>query len=847
MNMQKITFSSRGYICLIVLSFLCFNSFAQVKDQSILLQAGLSEDSLVSNLTKTLIDYNSYLPVEKIYLHTDKDLFTPGEDIWYSSYSTLGNNQKYLESTKLLYVEFISPEGKILVLNEQQLENGRGSGVIEIPENLPSGSYIIRSYTDWMRNFDTAFFYTKKVKIVSDKASVANEKIIDATKIDLQFFPEGGDAIVGLNTKIAFKAIGADGKGVDVKGKIVNAQGEIITPISSIDKGSGFFYLKPTLREHYTAVLDNGNAYKLPLAKSQGYLLNINNSNLDSLQINVSASPKLRTGSFYIIGHLNNQKYFQGKFNLKGKKSILFDIPKKLFPRGVITFTLFNEEMKPLNERVVFINKQEELKITAKMFRAALNARNKIVMDIDVTDQDGKPVATDLSIAVTDIDKVFKNETSSNILTYLLLQSDLKGDIENPGQYFKVNNRDAQSRLDLVMLTNGWRRIKWEEIANGDYKKPQEYTFLRGIQLSGKAKENRRKPLSNSSLTILSRNSEGEKVYYAETGIDGSFSVANIQQSDSLELEFVAYNKRGRPIDVLVELNPKELNNYGLKANYKWVKKPKEAPKSKIYLETAQLKRAADSIYNSGKVTKLKEVVVEEDRLNDEKKKSILESRPSEFGITPDRVFYFDSDKPTNLSLSDVLGNFAGIQAVTVINPVTLVPELRIRARGLGERDVPFFRLDGIPIQAQDLLDLGLLNPSASINIERVEYIQGSRAASFGARADTGVILIYTRKGGQAVSTNNATTSRHKISGYTISKEFYAPKYNIKKPEHVKPDYRTTLYWNPNVRTDENGKATISFYNSDIAKQLQVDVQGLSENALPGAFLGTFGTSANNK
>lgn len=170
------------------------------------------ENPFITELDEHIEMYNRQNPIEKVYLHTDKDILSAGEDIWYSAYLVIGPTHSYSLASKVLQTDLISPTNEIIVSQTLKISNGRGQGFMQIPKNLRTGIYQLRSYTNWMRNFDQEFFFVKTVKILNSETS-ANLIPIHEDKTDLQFFPEGGQLVDGLTSRVAFKAIGNDGLG----------------------------------------------------------------------------------------------------------------------------------------------------------------------------------------------------------------------------------------------------------------------------------------------------------------------------------------------------------------------------------------------------------------------------------------------------------------------------------------------------------------------------------------------------------------------------------------------------------------------------------------------------------
>lgn len=811
--------------------------FLNSREQVALMQSNISGDSFIKTLEKQVNRYNSKNPNEKVFLHTDKDIFLPEETLWYSGYAVLGSYHEYSLASKVIHVDLIDSNNNIVISQTQKLIGGRCKGSIDIPKNLPSGNYYLRSYTNWMRNYDDAFFFTKQLKIINSETTKISSSTND--NLDVQFFPEGGYAVNNLMGVIAFKAIGKDGFSKSIKGRIVDSKNQQIASVTTLDRGAGFFFLKPKEGEQYAAIFDNGFKYALPKAEHLGYVMTVNNSSRRSIKVKVQASNSLKGNKFYVVGHIHNKKYFQGKFNFGGKDLVEFEIPKTKLPSGVMTLSLFDENKKAWCERLVFINNQEELVINTVLSVDKFNKRDKIILGIHVTDTDGRPVPSSLSVALTDANQVIKSPNSGNILTQLLLQSDVKGHIENPASFFKDQKKSSLLKLDLVMLTHGWRRFNWDEIWNPLTNYSAKFDFSKGLTISGIVKNLNNKVLSNTTLKVIAKRKDELAFYPTKTKADGRFLIDNFNFTDSTHLVFNTYNKKQNLINSKVTLDKRE--NILPISNYKYSNYNKAySNQEEEYLKNGLKRKRYDSIFNLNKLIELEEVTV------NVKKNRSKSADPSIYGIIPDATEYTDG---TTTSLFQLLRRVVGVQVVGSNQ------EMKVSIRGGGS---PLWVVDGMIYSdvEEEVSDEGestneyLKNhipgpvPFSVINlnifdIERIEVLKGPSGTVFGSRGANGVILIYSKRGENSsvdISSSNIT-----VFGHAGAKEYYTPKYDIDVNDRKIPDYRATLYWNPVVNTDKEGNAKVTFFNSDTASQIQVDIQGLSIYGTPGAYLETFG------
>lgn len=808
-----------------------------------LMTSNISDDSFIQELSTQMNLYNNYNPTEKVFLHTDKNLFSTGEYIWYSAYTVIGPNHQFTTGSRVLHVDLIGPDSKIIQSQTHELLGGRGSGNIKLPENLLAGTYQLRAYTQWMRNFDSNFFFTKNISILNDTENTdVSEKKED--QVDLQFFPEGGQLVAGIAGKVAFKAIGNDGLGKKVKGQILDSGGKPVAVLNTFDRGAGFFQLLPILGEQYTAMLDDGAIYQLPMMLDSGYAFRVDNLNEKSIRINVQASEVFRNKAFYVVAHMRQRKLYQGRFEFGEKPSMRIEIPKTQMPSGVFTITLFDENKKPWCERPVFVNNQEELVITTNIDQQKFTKRDKIGLQVNITDTDGRPVAGEFSMAVTDVGQVIKDQSADNILTQLLLQSDIKGHVSNPGLLFKDQKRATLHALDLVMLSNGWRTFNWTEVLEPQNQK-KEFKFAKGLVLSGKARRLNGKPMGETNLNIIAKSGELLGMLSTKTNLGGKFVIPDFNFKDNTEIVFNAFNSNDKPVNVKVTLDKNKITVpispfKSLNSN--------TSKDTEDYLAYSSTRTQMDALYNLEDITELDEVVVTE-------KKVEQGGSPSIYGQTADATIY-TADNVSAYTVLDLVRRFAGVT----------VSGNNVSIRNGG---TPLWVLDGIPVYndnpSSSNAALYSQNPNANsvatlesstrsgpaptfiatmdtFTVERVELLKGPSAAIYGSRGGNGVILVYTKRG-VGTTKEPVLSPDFTVMGHTSEREFYSPKYDVELDKHSTPDYRATLYWNPSFSTDIDGNATIEFFNSDMAKEIQVSIEGLSPYGIPGSYLQTFGNN----
>ncbi len=314
--------------------------------------------------------------------------------------------------------------------------------------------------------------------------SISRSVPIVLNNIELTFFPEGGDMVNGLPTQVAFEAKNEFGKPADIDGHIENKKGEIIARFSSFHNGMGKFELKPTVKEQYFARITRpagiDKKYELPQINRVGARLNVVAQKKNHLAVLVDATKKQ---SLHLVAQAGDSIYFARTVHSKDVGKI--NIPTANFPIGISRLTVFNDDEIALAERLVFINKSKQLKINIKTDKEKYMPREKVELEIEVTDETGNGIIGDFSLSVSD-DKLltYADDKQGHILSKVLLESELKGEIDEPNFYFDEEEENADAALDLLMMTRGWRRFVWEEVLEdtplvADFSKEQ--TTISGI------------------------------------------------------------------------------------------------------------------------------------------------------------------------------------------------------------------------------------------------------------------------------------------------------------------------------------------------------------------------------
>jgi 5-hydroxyisourate hydrolase-like protein (transthyretin family) len=758
-------------------------------------------DKLTSSFQKQL----EVFPQEKIYVHTDKPYYISGEKIWFRAYVADAKSHEPVYVSRYVYVELINPFNAVVARVKIRQEEGAYHGYLSIPGNAPGGDYTMRAYTAFMQNLDENYLFTKTVYIgdPQDKATHPSTNFDD--DFDVSFYPEGGSLMQGTFCKVAFKAMKSDGQSTNISGTVYDNTGKEIKEFKSEHLGMGSFLLLAEKGKNYYAVCRNekeqSKRFDLPVAVNSGYALSITGVK-DKMYVSVRKPAGVaQNDELYLLAHTRGTVHFVKSWDTE--KNYL--IQPEQFPSGVLHLILFDAGLNPVSERLVFINNNDQAQVNYQPDKENYAVRSLVKNRVTLTNSEGQPLEGSFSVAVTS-DKEVMSDSTSNILTQLLLTSDLRGNIENPAYYFQNTTASALA-LDLLMCTQGWRRYNIAEFVHGNFAKPV-IPILTTSKISGIVKNDLLgTPAKNIEVIIYSLKHD----YFdkAQTDKDGRFSFHDIEWSDADSALFSVSVKMKKTTTAKNLIIDKE--NFPKRTLF-------APPRIKIDKELfAQYADKADRQYvleNGARVIQLPEVsITTQQKLL---KKSLYYDLPN-YTITGDYISKFPA---SNILwyLITLPSLFVDINTSLImfrgsIYPPCLIVDGMIWGRGAELKE----QIDAI-------------NPSS---IAQIDILNPSKAAAYGTVAFGGAIIVYTKGLEDYKYDENNKSYIKNISplGYQQPVAFYAPKYNTSEKRNVQTlDLRTTIHWQPVVKTDEQGVASFEFYTADKSTSYTVIIEGLAED-----------------
>lgn len=753
-------------------------------------------------------------PQEKVHLHLDKSAYTPGETIWFKAYLTADNLPACI--SKNCYADLIDENGNLLQRKVMAILESGAASFFDLPSTLRANKLFIRSYTSWMMNFDSSLFYLEPITILQQKSTAKKAAVLPTYTLTL--FPEGGDLVQGLNAMVAFKANDQDGTPISVSGNIVDDQQQIITPFSAEHDGMGYFSLTPKAGNHYKAIWKDKagvqHSTDLPDVKANGVALSVIISphqityTLSRPDNNLPAANNV----FYVVAQMHQRMMYSAMVKLTKQTTATAPILTDSMPNGVLQLTIFNAAQQPIAERLVFVNNHNYYFNTdLHAVEKSMAKRGKNVLQIDVANN----ITSNLSIAVTDasINPIGKNE--SNIYTQLLLSSDLKGYVYNPAYYFASEEDSVSQHLDLVMMTNGWRRFTWTDLLAEKWPvitlKPENYLSIKG-QVLGLSKLK----LNGRQLNCILKPKKGTSEFVSiPVDANGQFKLENLYFFDTAKLFYQFNGDKDKSLTTSATFNisssftkqpPVSVNL--LSSLYA------PAPMdSSILFKTAAIAQLQLAQIEKNKVQTLSTVVIKS------KQKSLKEKLDDEyasgfFSGGDGYTFAMDED-PFAKSALNILSYLQGKVAGLEISP----DDQEGGAKWRGHK-TSFF-LNEVSTEVDQLQSISMADV-AMIKIFRPPFFGASGGGAGGA------IAVYTKKGADLTASVKGLDFTN-LAGYSAIKQFYSPNYETTNDPTV-ADYRTTLYWNSFILMDKtNRRVLIPFYNNDNCKKMRVVIEGINE------------------
>lgn len=843
------------------------------------LSAQTMQDTIIANFSLM-----ERIPKEKLYLHLDKPFYGAGEKIWFKGYLVNATTHQDNSQSNFIITELINRSDSIVERKKIRRDSLGFHNAFTLPATLPAGDYYLRGYSNWMLNEDPDFFfsrnikignsidntivssieyqqeddthYTAKIKFTSNVQAVfenttikylylENGKIKNKGKkktdengwisislpdlkspaarrievefddpqyiykrtfhlpvftndFDVKFFPEGGALLSIPHQNVAFKAQGADGFSKEVEGFLFNSKGDTLTNFRSEHNGMGIFTMNPVNNEtYYVTVRTNDSITKrfdLPAIEPKGISIAMSHYKQEIRYEIQKTEATEWPQKLFLLAHTRGKLAILQPINPKRTFGKMND---SLFTEGITHFMLIDEQGNALSERLIFVpdHKPNQWQITAD--QPTYGKREKVSLQIAAKDNEGNPVEGTFSVSITDRKSIQPDSLADNILSNLLLTSDLKGYVEDPAYYFL--NQDARTlrSIDYLMMTHGWRRHKMENVLRTPSLNFTNY-IEKGQTISGRIMGFFGANVKKGPICVLAP--KYNIIATTETDEKGKF-IVNTSFRDSTTFLVQARTKKGfAGVDILMD--PPQYPVATHKAPY--------LNGAATFMED-YLMNTRDQYYMEGgmRVYNLKEVTVTAKRERPSSK-SIYTGGINTYTVEEDRLQGYGQ---------------TAFDAASRLPSVTITNGSEIHIRNNSEPAI--IVIDDIVYEdASDILKDIQVSDMSSISL-----LRGADAVILGPRASGGAVVI-TLKDPRNLSARPAQgIITYTPLGYSESVEFYHPTYETPEKKNAqRSDFRSTVYWNPELRLNAEGKATIEYYTPDSTAPEDIIIEGVDKN-----------------
>ena len=876
MNLSRHIRSVALSVSFIAMSLAAVQSEAQVRG----IRRGPIAQRTLMRYAGNYHQFNDFYPQEKVYLQFDNTSYYQGETIWFKAYVVNAKDHSRAAS-RVLYVELLTADGTLISQQKLKITAGQADGKIDLVENnsvltemirgsswIESGFYEIRAYTMYMLNFQEKNIFSRIIPVFK-RPEDPQKPLISSTELspymqtrkqrrirtkpldelNISFYPEGGNIIIGRDCRVAFKAVGADGMGVHVEGTVNDT-----LPFSTLHDGMGEFLITPTGTRNSISVNYKGKKYtfKLPAAEKEGYAVRLSQEQGDNLLVTCIRPLSDKNSMLGIVLSCRGEIYDYREINDKLVTAVNYiSIPLDNVPEGVCQVLMYNTDGKVLSSRM-FYHKGNRItpEISITQDKSYYHPFEKIGLDIDLT-YNGEPFRDRICLSVRDRNS-FTTVYQNDLRTDLLLTSDLKGYIHKPEYYFEQDDSVHEKALDLLMLVQGWERYDWK-IMTGQTNFREVHRLEDSLSVNGWILS----PFLDIKLDgmgvvgiVEHPEWDGVELFSTNSAQGGyfGFNVSDFNGKADLRLwtNGAPWSRiNGTDLKILLErsIRPKPR-----KISVEESLIPVTTDWSTDYAHSGVRVYTLSQLENLGNDdeeeddpenlswTRIGDSYILPDVVIKEKRMFVDYDTFKEYDIQADTDEMLDNaDFTTDLFgyLLDKTG-----RTYTFDETVFLVhcKDLNIlKATNVMHLDMEniknIYVFDGL----LPLKEINLIGEVIHNKMREIDSIYTMNAKIESNRRFFHLVDITLKDPDDmkdSYELMDISKRQTTFQGFTAPSAFYSPQY----PSGAVPgdvDHRRTLYWNPNVITDEQGHAHVEFYNNSYTQDFHVTGAGITASGTP--------------
>jgi hypothetical protein len=755
--------------------------------------------------------YNNNTHLEKMYVHTDKNFYVAGELLWFKIYTVDGVLYQPTDLSKIAYVEILDKDNKPVMQAKVPLAGGKGNGSFFLPVSINSGNYKLRAYTNWMKNFGAAFYFEKPVTIVNTLKTLTTPAADTTTHYQVAFFPEGGNLVKDLASKVAFQVTDRFGKGMDCRGIVLSQNNDTLLAFQSFKFGMGHFMFTPNSTQPAKAVITLATGrtiiQNLPAAYEQGYVMQVGEETAGTVKVTITGKPAAAQ-SVYLFVYTRQVMQVAEKQNFTNDAAT-FLIDKNKLADGVSTITVFNDRQQPVCERLYFKKPQQVLSVAASSNAAQYGNRKRVALSVNTQHTNastGSPA--NLSLAVYRIDSLQTIDPNS-VVSYLWLTSELAGNIESPAYYFSTDNDEIKEATDNLLLVHGWRKFDWDHVLNDKHPTFEYVPEFDGHIISCQLKKNEMAPAPGSIVDA----------WLSIPGIQLQFYNSKVNDKGKVYFDVRDYYGQN---EIIIQTDNLDSNTHVEVLN------PFSEKYSDVSLPSFSLPAATQSALNEQSIGMQVLNTYEAGKLNQFALPNI-DTTP--FYGKPTTVYKLD-DYVRFTTMEEVLREYVPEVAIRRFGGQLHLKVFNFEAHDFYPSD-PLILLDGVKVDNNILLGYDPLKVN-KLEVVTNEYIKGEFIY-------LGIVNFTTYHGDMESLKLDSKAVILDYEGLQLKRNFYSPVYKTDQQAGSRlPDFRSLLYWEPDVQTDASGKATVEFYTSDLKGKYVAVLQGMDDAGYAGSYYFTF-------
>jgi hypothetical protein len=790
--------------------------------------ANILAQSVAVKMTDVLNRIGKNIPADQLFLHLDRNLYNGGDTIRFQAFIR-DRQTGVIETPSIsLYVLLLNSDHVTIDSARFRISYSTASGWLKVPEITTLGNYSILAYTSDQMNYSPEFAFRTPIRIdkIGTRQSEADSLILlSQTATDLRFLPEGGTYIYGFRQRLAFNAVTSAGKSVKASGDIVNQDGKKITDFKSGPYGPGVVEFTPVPGETYYAKpveAEFGNmSWPLPEPEKSGVSLRVNNTRSGSVDIAVSGTGTVGKDYFLTVT-MNNILIFSKDIKL----DTLFSARIKTaeIPAGTAFVTLYDNELNPVAERMIFLNADRKMKVQIGVSKPSTRPGSETELTINTTDEKGNNISSIISVSAIDSSLGYYNGIPySDIESLFLFDNEFYSNLPQSIRCTGLKNTDNKT-IDLLMMTYGWRKYTLKESAMVMQEKRQDnYDHLK-IGNPGNDKKGR------EVINILSP--EG-----------GEIITLRLNEKMEALLPFDSLDVMARQIMILPDDDPARNSN---PVNI-------EFPENREYADSARLMKTDSSYFETGFVPINYEqtlfnpdssIMIDAVTIKGNRKKPTEHvAKTAEAYKYSGALTLYPKDFKFAQTFEDVLYNIGAYKVdkklkVVKLRSTQFIPRIPSGNR-YGEGTTAVFIVDDTPIFDRTYSPIAQMPASDIASITVIRGPQGF--ARYGNFAVYGAILVTTKTGNRIngiIDPNDkpepVDNSLKQVRIFRSEVEYYIP---TREQVEIVPEYqfRPTLLWKSDVYLDGSGPVIFKYPNNMGKGTVLIFVNGVSMTNLVGA------------